>query len=262
MSALVPDPDVTAAADSAVAYLLAVADDALVYSHRLSQWVSRAPQLEEDVALANIALDLLGQARPLLTRAGELDGSGRGEDDLAMLRDERQFRNVHLVEQPVEDFGREMARLLWFAAFEHARYTALTASTDPVLAGVAGKAVKEAAYHLSHASTWVVRLGDGTALSRDRMAQALVWAAPYVPELLTDDEAGRRAAVSGVGVLPSCLAEPVRARVAAVVQQAGLELPEPSWRAAGGRAGIHSEAMGHLLATLQHIARSHPGASW
>lgn len=249
--------------DRAAAYLLGLADDALVYAQRLGEWVSRSPQVEEDMALGNVALDLIGQARRLYTRAGELDGTGRSEDDYAMLRDEREFRNVHLVEQPRGDFGREMVRMLWFSTYQHELYTRLVSSIDQTLAGIAGKAVKEAAYHVTHAATWVVRLGDGTVESHERAQLALWWVAPYVGELFTDDEASAAAADSGLGVLPSTLLAPVRARVGAVVGEATLERPSaPAWSSSGGRRGVHSEAMGYLLAEMQHVARSHPGATW
>lgn len=245
------------------AYLTALGDDALVYAQRLGDWVSRAPHVEEDMALANVGLDLIGQARRLYTRVGELDGTGRTEDDLAMLRDERDFRNVHLVEQPKGDFAQEMARLLWFSRYQRALYARLVASRDVVLAGIAGKAVKEAAYHVAHASAWVVRLGDGTAESHERMAAALHWVAPYVDELFTDDEVSVTAADGGLGVLPSSLRGEVEHGVAGVLAEATLAAADPPrWRAGGGRSGVHSESMGYLLATMQHIARSHPGATW
>lgn len=248
---------------SDAAYLTALGDDALVYAQRLGEWVSRAPQIEEDMALANVGLDLIGQARRLYTRVGQLDGTGRTEDDLAMLRDEREFRNVHLVEQPNGDFAAEMARMLWFSRYQRALFGRLVGARDEVLAGIAGKAVKEAAYHVGHASAWVVRLGDGTPESHDRMARAMDWVAPYVEELFTDDEVSVAAAGSGLGVLPSALRGEVEHGVAGVLAEAGLKPPAaPRWRASGGRSGVHSESMGYLLATMQHIARSHPGATW
>ena len=245
------------------AYCLGLGDDALVYAQRLGEWISRAPQIEEDMALGNVGLDLLGQARALLTHAGELDGSGRSEDDLAYFRDEREFRNVHLVEQPRGDFGFEMARLLWFASYQCELYARLTTSSDPVLAGVAEKAVKETTYHRDHAEQWVVRLGDGTDESHRRMQDALVAVSPYVAELFDDDAVSVAAAEAGVGVLPSTLREPVLERVTQVVELGTLTVPEQSrWRSRGGREGIHSQVMGYLLAEMQHIARSHPGATW
>ena len=165
-------PESGAADSPAAQYVLGLADDALVYAQRLGEWISHGPQIEEDMALANVGLDLLGQARALLGRVGELDGTGRSEDDLAYFRDEREFRNVHLVEQERSGFGFEMARLLWFATYQRELYAALRASTDEVLAGVAGKALKEVRYHLDHASLWVVRLGDGTEESSRRRPAA------------------------------------------------------------------------------------------
>jgi ring-1,2-phenylacetyl-CoA epoxidase subunit PaaC len=245
------------------AYLLGLADDAMVYAQRLGEWMTNAPQIEEDMALGNIALDLLGQARGLYPYIGSIDGTGRGEDDYAMQRDEREWRNVHLVEQERADFADEMARLLWFSAYQVELHTALGASSDDVVAGVAGKALKEVRYHLDHASLWVVRLGDGTDESHRRMQAALERVLPYLAELFDDDEASVLAAGLGAGVLPSQLHDAVVARVGAVVTEATLTLPDGSrWRSRGGRDGVHSRPMGYLLAEMQHIARSHPGATW
>jgi ring-1,2-phenylacetyl-CoA epoxidase subunit PaaC len=245
------------------AYLLSLGDDALIYAQRLGDWLTHAPQIEEDMALGNVGLDLLGQARSLLTRAGEVEGAGRDEDTLAMLRDEREFRNVQLVEQPRGDFAHEMARMLWFASYQHELWTRLVESADETLAGIAGKAVKEAVYHRDHATQWVLRLGDGTEVSHGRMEAGLVAVHPYVRELGEDHAAARWAAGEGIGVLPSSLTESVNAYVGAVLQQATLTMPDPpGWHARGGRDGVHSEAMGYLLAEMQHIARSHPGATW
>lgn len=245
------------------AYLLGLADDAMVYAQRLAEWMTNAPQIEEDMALGNIALDLLGQARALYPHVGALDGTGRGEDDFAMQRDERDWRNVHLVEQERGDFADEMARLLWFSAYQVELHGALVGSGDEVVAGVAGKALKEVRYHLDHASLWVVRLGDGTDESHRRMQAALERVQPYVAEVFDDDEASVAAAGASMGVLPSSLHDGALERVTRVVEQATLPMPEPSrWRSRGGRAGIHSRPMGYLLAELQHIARSHPGATW
>jgi ring-1,2-phenylacetyl-CoA epoxidase subunit PaaC len=244
-------------------YLLGLADDAMVYAQRLGEWMTNAPQIEEDMALGNVALDLLGQARGLYPYVGSIDGTGRGEDDFAMVRDEREWRNVHLVEQERGDFADEMARLLWFSAYQVELQTALTGSSDAVVAGVAGKALKEVRYHLDHASLWVVRLGDGTDESHRRMQAALERVLPYLAELFDDDAASAQAAELGVGVLPSRLHDPVVARVTAVVSEATLTLPDGStWRSRGGRDGVHSRPMGYLLAEMQHIARSHPGAKW
>lgn len=255
-------PSLTSVEQSCATYLLGLADDALVYAQRLAEWMTHAPQIEEDMALGNIALDLLGQARALYPHIGAVDGTGRGEDDFAMKRNERDWRNVHLVEQERGDFADEMARLLWFSAHQVELHGALVQSTDEVVAGVAGKALKEVRYHLDHASLWVVRLGDGTEESHRRMQAALERVLPYLPELFDDDASSVAAAAAGVGVLPSSLHEAVTSRVAAVCSEATLDLHAPSWRSRGGRAGIHSRPMGYLLAELQHIARSYPGATW
>ena len=258
-------PDVAAPTGDALtaAYLLGLADDAMVYTQRLGEWLTNAPQIEEDMALANVSLDLLGQARGLYPRVGELDGSGRSEDDYAMLRDERQWCNVHLVEQPRADFAFEMARLLWFSSYQRELYAAALASADPTLQAVAEKAVKEVRYHQDHARQWVVRLGDGTPGSHARMQAGLEAVRPYLAELFDDDPVSLAAAEAGVGVTPSSLHDAVVATVADVVAEATLSLPDDSrWRSRGGREGRHSRPMGSLLAELQHLARSHPGATW
>ncbi len=252
------------AEESTARYILHIADDAMIYSQRLSEWVTNAPQIEEDMALANVALDLLGQARPLYTRVGELDGTGRTEDDIVYFRGEREYYNVHLVEQERGDFADEMARMLWFSAYQYELYQALASSSEEILAGVAKKAVKEVAYHRDHAVQWVLRLGDGTHLSHLRMQEALENVKGYVPELFVDDPISVKASEAGVGVLPSSLRQATTDVVATVVAQATLTMPEtePKWRARDGRSAVHSSAMGFLLAELQHIARSHPGARW
>lgn len=235
-------------------YVLGLADDALVSAQRTGWWISRAPQLEEDVALANIGLDQLGQARSLLAYAGTVEGAGRSEDDLAYLRDEREFRNVWLVERAQTDFGVAMARLLLFSAWQAELYAALASCPDATLAGVAGKAVKEVAYHLDHAAHWVVRLGDGTEESHARMQAALDAEWPYLDELFRP--------VEGALVDPGALRDPVLARVTGVVAEATLSVPEVRPVTGGGRHGLHTEELGYLLAEMQHLHRSHPGATW
>jgi ring-1,2-phenylacetyl-CoA epoxidase subunit PaaC len=239
------------------AYALALGDDALILAQRLGEWVARAPQIEEDVALANIALDLLGQARTLLGYAGAVEGTGRDEDDLAYLRDDRDFRNVQLVELPNGDFAVTMARLLAFSAYQYELYNVLQISGDTTLAGLAGKAVKEVAYHRDHATQWVLRLGDGTELSRERMQAGLDQVWPYTEELF--DPASQ---LPGVAVDPVTLRPAWDSYVASVLSQATLRKPEPRWRSRGGRDGLHTEHLGHLLAEMQHLHRSHPGATW
>jgi ring-1,2-phenylacetyl-CoA epoxidase subunit PaaC len=247
--------------DAHVTYVLSLADDALVSAQRMGWWISRAPQLEEDVALANIGLDQLGQARTLLSYAGQVEGSGRSEDDLAYHRDEREFRNVHLVERDQSDFGIAMARLLLFSSWQCELYAALRASTDPTLAGVAGKAVKEVAYHYDHARSWVVRLGDGTEESHLRVQAALDAEWPYLAELI-DDRVDPELLVSGVAVDPASIRDAVLARIEPVVVEATLAVPQVAPATGGGRRGLHTEQMGYLLAEMQHLARSHPGATW
>jgi len=261
-----PVPDGVDAADLA-AYCLMLGDDALVYSHRLSEWVSNAPELEEEVALANIALDLLGQARMLLARAGHVEARGRDEDALAYLRDEAEFRNVAVAEQPDElDFARCVARLLVFATWRLALLHRLLGSADPVIAAVAGKGVKELTYHRDYAARWVVRLGDGTAVSHRRMQAALEWVWPFVGELFRTSDEERRVISAGVAVDPA----DTRAEVESVldrVLEAGT-LTRPSRPAMGmiggrgGRQGVHTEQLGHVLAEMQSLARQHQGATW
>lgn len=243
-------------------YLLGLADDALIYAQRLGEWISRSPQIEQDMAFGNIALDQLGQARALYTRVGQLDGTGRDEDAYAYLRNEREFRSVHLVEAERGDFAQEMGRLLWFSSYQVQLYAALADSADEVVAGVAAKAIKEVDYHQDHAHQWVLRLGDGTSVSHERMQSALTWVAPYVDELFFDDAVSVEAARDGVGVLPSELRAAASDFVRSVVRDATLSMPdEPKWHARGGRDGIHSQPMGYLLAELQHIRRSYPEAT-
>jgi ring-1,2-phenylacetyl-CoA epoxidase subunit PaaC len=243
-------------------YALRLGDDALVLTQRLSEWSSRAPELEEDVALTNIALDLLGQARVLLGHAGELEGEGRTEDDLAYLRDEREFTNVQMVEQPNGDFGTTIARQLLFSTYQLLLYRALTASTDATIAAVAGKAVKEVAYHVDHAEQWTRRLGDGTDESHARMQAGLDAMWPFVAELFESDPLVAQLAADGVAVDPATLQIEWDRRIDAVLSEATLARPTSTWTARGGRAGVHSEHLGFLLAELQHLHRSHPGATW
>jgi ring-1,2-phenylacetyl-CoA epoxidase subunit PaaC len=251
-----------AAPADVVAYTLQLGDDALVLSQRLSEWVAHAPEIEEDIALANIALDLLGQARALYAHAGELEGSGRTEDDLAYLRDERAFANVLLVELENGDFAQTIARQLFFASYQLELYTSLEHSVDEVLAGVAAKAAKEVAYHRDHASEWTLRLGDGTDESQRRMQTAVERLWPYTGELFDGDDLVRGLAAAGVGVDPAALRPAWESYVTQLLREARLAVPEAGWEPGGGRQGLHTEAMGYLLAELQHVHRSHPGATW
>ncbi|MEV8515408.1 1,2-phenylacetyl-CoA epoxidase subunit PaaC [Dactylosporangium sp. NPDC051484] len=228
----------------------------------MMQWCTRAPSIEDDVALANIALDLLGQARLLLGRAGELEGAGRDEDALAMRRDEHEFHNVLLVELDNGDFAVSVAKLLCFSLYQRLLYERLSASADAVLAGVAQKAAKETVYHVDYAAGWVVRLGDGTTESAARMLSAVEEIWPYTSELFADDEVSSAAAADGLGIAPSTLREPWSQAVDEVLAEARLPRPPDGWRPAGGRAGAHTEAFGYLVGEMQVLHRAHPGASW
>lgn len=242
-------------------YALRLGDDALVLSHRLTEWLTRAPDLEEEVALANIALDLLGQARYLLSVAGQ--STARTEDDLAYLRCGREFRNALIVELPNGDFAHTVIRLLLFSAYQCELYRALGASTDPALAGFAAKALSEVEYHRQYAAGWSVRLGDGTAQSHDRAARALAELWPYTAELFAADELTTALVAEGVAADPAVLQAAWAERVGAVLAEATLgTAPTENRRPAGGRAGLHTEALGYLLAEMQSVHRAHPGAGW
>ncbi|HEX3792230.1 MAG TPA: 1,2-phenylacetyl-CoA epoxidase subunit PaaC [Pseudonocardiaceae bacterium] len=248
------------------AYCLMLGDDALIMSHRLQEWSTNLPELEDEVAVANIALDLLGQARLLLTRAGRADGTDRGEDDYAYLRAEPDFRNVRLVEAQRGDFAQLSAVLLVFSTWRLALLDRLADSADPVLAAIAAKGVKEVAYHRDYAARWVVRLGDGTELSAERMGAGLAEVWPLVPELFATHPVERRLAEAGVGVDPATLRAEFDQVVAEVLVAAMLTVPDaPELARVGGRAGrdgVHTEVMGFLLAELQSVARAYPGATW
>lgn len=244
------------------AYALRLGDDALVLAQRLVEWSSRAPALEEDIALSNIALDLLGQARSLLAYAGEAEGAGRSEDDLAYLRPEGEFTNCQLVEQPNGDFAATMARQLFFSTYQLALYRRLTDSRDETLAAVAAKAAKEVDYHRDHATGWTLRLGDGTEESHRRMQAAVDHLWPFTFELFEPDGLTDRLVAAGMAVDPASLRAEWDAHVEPVLAQATLTRPADGWRPCGGRQGRHTEHLGYLLAELQHLHRSHPGARW
>jgi ring-1,2-phenylacetyl-CoA epoxidase subunit PaaC len=251
------------AAPEVAMYALGLADDALLLSHRTSEWVAWAPELEEDVALANIALDLLGHARSLLTYAGT--AWGKTEDDLAYFRDEHEFRCRQFFEAPRGDFAYTVVRSLIASVYFDATYAGLRRSSDPVLAAVATKAGKETAYHLDHAIQWSFRLGLGTEVSRAKLEAALLEIAPLADELFAEDPAVGvlvDAGLDQVAVDPRDLREDCFGRVVRVLADAGLAWPEVPAQRGGGRRGVHSEAGGFLLAELQVLARQHPGARW
>jgi len=239
-------------------YALRLGDDPLILAQRLGRWISRAPELEEDVALGNIALDLLGHARSFLTYAG--GAWDKTEDDLAYFRGESEFRCAHLVEQPNGDFARTIARQLVVSTFQHLLYGALIESADPTLAAISAKALKEVDYHQDHAYQWTLRLGQGTQESRRRMLNGLELTWPYIDELFDDDELIGR--LEGVAVRPSSLRAEFDARIAEVLAEAELEVHAVPRARGGGRAGRHSEYLGFVLAEMQVLAREHPGATW
>lgn len=253
--------DVTAA--DRFDYIIRLADDCLIYSHRLAEWMTWAPQLEEDMALTNVGLDLLGQARLLLTYAGEIEGEGNSEDDLAYLREEQDFRSCLLVEQPMEhEFGDEMARLLYFSAYAVPLWEALSQSRDTPLADIAAKSLKEARYHLEHAADWVIRLGDGTEESHARMQAGLDKMWLFVGELFEQDDLVERLVRAGVAADLATVRQRWEQTVSAVLAQATLTMPTGNQLAGTGRRGVHSEYLGYLLAEMQYVHRLHPGARW
>ena len=245
-----------------VLYALRRADDALVLGHRLSEWCGRGPALEEDMALANIGLDLLGQARSLYAYAAEVEAAGHDEDGYAYLREAPQYRNLLLAELPNGDFARTILRQFLYAAFADPYWRAMMRSTDPTLAAVAAKSEKETAYHLRHTAEWVIRLGDGTGESHRRIAQALDDLWPYTGEMFEADAAEHALVESGAVLDPASFRAEWERTVADVLSQATLAVPPSGWMQKGGRTGRHSEHLGHLLAEMQSVARAHPGATW
>lgn len=239
-------------------YALWLGDDALILSQQLGAWIARAPELEEDVALGNIALDLLGHARSLLRYAGTVDG--RTEDDLAFWRDEPEFRCAWLFEQPNGDFAQTIARQLAASVYQFELYAALQSSSDENLAAIAAKSVKEVEYHRDHAVQWTLRLAGGTDESRERMLRAVADVWPYVDELFRDEPLIDR--LEGVAARPSTLRPPFDAVIDAVFAEARIDRPEGFVSSGGGRRGSHFPTLGYLLAEMQVLARQHPGASW
>ena len=241
-------------------YAMYLGDDALILAQQLGWWISRAPELEEDVALANIALDLLGHARSFLHYAGS--ASGRSEDDLAYWRDEPEFRSAWLFEQPNGDFAHTIARQLFASLYFEALYRGLAGSTDAGLAAIAAKAVKEVVYHVDHAEQWMLRLALGTDESRRRITVAVADLWPYLDELFRDDALTGRLAAAGAAIPPGSLRAPVMDAVEDVMRRCELQAPEVPYSAAGGRSGRHSSQLGYILAEMQVLARAHPGATW
>ncbi|MCI9888632.1 phenylacetate-CoA oxygenase subunit PaaC [Micrococcales bacterium 31B] len=252
-----PGSDQVASADVA-AYATRLGDDSLILSQQLGWWISRAPELEEDLALGNIALDLLGHARSLLHYAGS--ATGKSEDDLAYWRDEPEFRCCWLVQQPNGNFADTIARQLFFSAYQVELYAALAESSDPGLAAIGEKSVREVAYHLDHAQQWVLRLAGGTDVSREKIIRALDDAWPYVDELFEDDDLTAR--LNGVVPQPSSLRPAFDRTLAALFAEAGLETPTSTAVWTQGRSGKHTTYLGYILSEMQWLARRHPGATW
>ncbi|CCE04227.1 Phenylacetic acid degradation protein paaC [Bradyrhizobium sp. STM 3843] len=255
-------PSITVSETPLVLYTLRRADDALILGHRLSEWCGHAPMLEEDMALSNMALDLIGQARELYSYAAKVEGRDNDEDKLAYLRDVRQYRNLLLVERPNGDFAQTMVRQWLYSTFADRYWLKMMRSTDPTLAAIAAKSEKESAYHLRHASEWIIRLGDGTDESHARAQAAIddLWA--YTGEMFGVDDSERGLIDAGIAIDPTELLPEWLAAVADIAREATLVLPENDWMQQGGRDGCHSEHLGHLLSELQHMQRSFPGASW
>ncbi|HXV00416.1 MAG TPA: 1,2-phenylacetyl-CoA epoxidase subunit PaaC [Caulobacteraceae bacterium] len=248
--------------DALFRYALRLGDDSLVLGQRLGEWCGKAPALEIDLALANLGLDLIGQATFLLGYAGEVEGKGRDADRLAFHRDVMDFSNCLLVEQPNGDFARTIARQFLFSAWRALLFGDLAASADPTLAAVAKKAVKETAYHLRFSGEWMARLGDGTPESRERLIDGLDWCWRFVDELFEADEVSEALAAARIAPAPAELRARFDATVDAVLAEAGVERPAPRRAVVGGRAGRHSEHLGHLLAEMQFLPRAYPEARW
>jgi ring-1,2-phenylacetyl-CoA epoxidase subunit PaaC len=245
-----------------VSYLLRIADGSLILAQRLAEWCGHGPVLEEDIAFANIALDLLGQARLLYSHAGIVEGQGRSEDDFAYWRDEQWFLNPTLVELPNGDFAQSVLRTYAYTAYQLCLWQALVPSVDAALAAIAQKSHKETAYHCTHLARWVVRLGDGTAESRQRIQRALDYLWPYTQELFTPDAVSEAAAQANLGPLPATLADAWGQMTTAILTEATLQIPGQSPFRSTGSQGLHSEYMGYILHEMQALARAHPGAKW
>lgn len=247
---------------SIVEYVLRLGDDSLILGHRLSEWCGHGPILEEDIAMTNIALDLVGQATSLLNYAGELEGEGRDGDALAFLRFDREYKNCLLVEQPNGDFGMTMMRQFLFDAYRKPLFEALTASKNEQLAAIAEKSLKETKYHLKHSSEWVIRLGDGTEESNRRVQEAVDTLWRYTADLFYTDEVD--AELVAAGIVPDLA--PIRSEweqtVNHVLHLANLNKPTNNWKQEGGRKGMHSEHLGYILAEMQYVQRAYPNMEW
>ena len=243
-------------------YLLRLGDNCVILGQRLAEWCGKSPVLEEELALMNVGLDSLGQARLFLDYAGKVEGKGRDEDKLAFFRDAQAWRNLLLVEQPNGDFAKTMARQFFFDCFQYLQFEALTQSADKTIAEIATKSLKEITYHRRHSSDWVIRLGDGTEESHERMQKAIEELWGYTSEMFDMDDLEREMVAKGIGVDLAALKPKWDIMVNEVLGEATLKRPEDTWEVRGSREGKHSEHLGFLLAEMQFLPRAYPEARW
>lgn len=243
-------------------YILRTADNCLIYGQRIAEWCGHGPVLEEDIALSNTALDYLGQATNLLKYAAQIEGKGRTEDDIAFLRDASEFKNLLIVELPNGDYGYTIARQFLFSSFYLLYLEKLCGSKDEFLAGFAAKSIKELKYHVQHAGDWVLRMGDGTEESHQRIQKAINELWEYTPEFFIVDELDNEAISTGIGVDVAALKEQWKQNVSDIITEATLQVPADGWGHKGGRLGKHTEHLGFILSDMQYLQRMYPGAKW
>ncbi|MDG1777625.1 MAG: phenylacetate-CoA oxygenase subunit PaaC [Crocinitomicaceae bacterium] len=243
-------------------YVLRLGDDSLIVGHRLSEWCGHGPILEEDIAMTNLSLDFVGQATALYEYASEVEGKGRSADDLAFLRFDREYKNLILLEQPNGDFGMTMMRQFLFDAYRKPLFERLINSTDATISAIAAKSLKETKYHLKHSSEWIIRLGDGTEESHNRVQESLDTLWRYTSELFFEDDVDQELTLSGVIPSMEGIKEEWSAYVNKVLDLATLTIPTNNWEYEGGRLGMHSEHLGYILAELQYMQRAYPGMEW
>ncbi len=243
-------------------YIIALGDNGLILGQRLGEWCGHGPALETDMALTNISLDLFGMTRSYFQYAAEIEGKGRTEDDIAFLRNERQYKNVQLVEQPNGNFADTIARQFFFDAWHYLFLQELIKSTDSQLAAIAAKSIKEVKYHLRFSSQWVLRLGDGTVESHEKMQDAVTDLWMFTEELVTSTDLEKAMSTEGIGVDVNELKTAYYEKLTSVLQEATLEIPNEKWMQQGGKNGIHTEYLGHILSEMQHLQRAYPGATW
>lgn len=243
-------------------FLLRKADDSLILGHRLSEWCGYGPILEEDIALTNIALDLIGQSTELFKYAAKVEGKGKTEDDLAFMRIEREYKNILLVEQTNGDFGKTIVRQFLFDHFELLFYEGLTKSKDEHVSAIAEKTLKEIKYHLKHSSEWVIRLGDGTLESNERVQKSVTFLARFIEEMFYQDEVDDILIKEGIIPDSKLFRNEFYKNINTILTEATLELPKENWQLEGGRKGVHSEHLGYILTELQYMQRTYPGMEW